>query len=68
MHPTVAKFTYNFWRGPRIVKLADTYCSKIAFAISGLPAGSGFNDEFVKAYSIQSFDRFVELHPAVELY
>ena len=40
----VLKVTFNFWRGPRILRLGSDHSVAAQYAVNGLPAGSCFND------------------------
>ena len=61
----VAKMVRNIWKGPRLVRIGRTYCPKIVFSNSGLPAGSKFNRSLVMAYCKEPYTRFAERHPNV---
>ena len=65
--PVIVKVTYNFWRGPRIVRLGQHHSPRVLYARRGLPAGDIFNDAFVKAYALEPFDWFVANNPKVTL-
>ena len=67
IHPVVVKVQYNFWRGPRILRIGRHHSPRIFYARNGLPAGDIFNDVFVKAYAMAAFDRFVHRNPSVRL-
>ena len=67
VHPTIVKVQYNFWRGPRILRIGRHHSPRIVYARCGLPAGDIFNDVFVKSYAIASFDRFVARNLSIRL-
>ena len=67
IHPVLVKVTYNYWRGPRIVRIGQHHSPRIFYAACGLPAGDISNDAFVKAYAIFAFDAFVSRNPNVRL-
>ena len=67
LDPIVLKVTFNFWRGPRILRLGSDHSLAVQYAMNGLPAGSCFNDIFVRVYAIKAFDGFVERNPKVDL-
>eukprot|EP00959_Pyramimonas_sp_CCMP1952_P107396 2245368-Pyramimonas_sp.AAC.1 len=54
----IVKTMYNLWRCPRLVRLGSAFHPVAYFACSGLPAGDVFNDAFVNAYALESFDAF----------
>ena len=61
------KLTYNVWRGPRVIKLGAHVHDALYHALSGLPAGSGFNDAFVRASCIDGLGNLAALHPAITI-
>ena len=67
LDPIVLKVTFNFWRGPRILRLGSDHSLAVQYAMNGLPAGSCFNDICVRVYAIKAFDGFVERNPKVDL-
>ena len=65
--PVAVKVHLNLWKGPRVFKLGKHYSPKALFAESGLPAGSAWNDVYVRAYALAPFDRFILANPLVSL-
>ena len=61
----VIKVTLNTWRGPRFIRLGRMLNRVPIFAACGLPAGSGLNDIFVRAWCIEPLDSFVVKCPHV---
>ena len=52
---------------PRILRLGQHHSPRITYARCGLPAGDMFNDAFVKADALSSFDSFIYRNPDVTL-
>ena len=67
LNSVVIKVTYNFWRGPRILRLGTDHSLSPLYARNGLPAGSCLNDIFVRVYALEPFDGFVRRNPDVDL-
>jgi len=65
--PVIVKTTFNYWRGPRLLRLGAEYSALPYFASSGLPAGDIFNDIMVRVYSIEAFDTYVAENPDIVL-
>ena len=52
----LARVLNNLWRGPRAVRMGQRLDPRKLHARSGLPAGSGFSDIAVIAYTVQGYD------------
>ena len=52
---------------PPSLQIGKHYSPKALFAKSGLPAGSAWNDVYLRAYALAPFDRFTLAHPHVTL-
>ena len=67
MPSPIVKLTYNTWRSPRMLRQGRQLHDRILFAKCGLPAGSGLNDCFVRAYCTAPLDSFTLRCPGVTL-
>ena len=65
--PVAVKVHMNLWKGPRFFKMGSHYSTEALFAKSGLPAGSSWNNVYVRAYAQAPFDAFVASHPGIQL-
>eukprot|EP00973_Karenia_brevis_P095696 12428667-Karenia_brevis.AAC.1 len=61
------KMHTNLWQGPRILRIGGSFAEEVLYATRGLPAGSKWNDVYVKAYAIEGFDQFIYRNPDVRL-
>ena len=65
IHPVIVKMCYNYWRGPRILRVGSHHSPRFSHALCGLPAGDVFADAFVMAYALGPFDRYIVRNPAI---